>query len=132
MAVSQRVKTSSLAVIVVVTCLFCSMKPAVTVTDADNGSRVEIKKGDLIAVQLTAQLSTGHGWKAVDTGVILELIGEPEQITARDRKPGAPEAQKFVFKGIERGEAALILHYMETWKAEAKPVKEFRVTVTVR
>jgi predicted secreted protein len=110
----------------------CSVKPAVTATDADNGTRVELKKGEVLAVRLSAQLGTGFGWKVADHGGTLELMGEPEQVAGAGRKPGGPGFQTFKFKAVDRGESVLKLRYLEAWKKEAKPIREFAITVTVR
>ena len=110
----------------------CSMKPAVTVTDADNGTKVEIKMGELLAVKLAAQLGTGFGWKVVSENKNLALKGEPEQVSKNDKIPGGTDYQTFKFKAVEKGETVLKLHYVEGWKKEARSLKEFAITVTVK
>jgi predicted secreted protein len=110
----------------------CVKKPAATVTDADNGTRVEIKSGEILAVQLSAQLGTGFGWKVVSAGKNLALKGEPEQISKEGQMPGAPNYQIFRFKAAEKGEAELKLQYIEGWKKDEKPLKEFTITVNVQ
>jgi inhibitor of cysteine peptidase len=110
----------------------CSVKPAVTVTDADNGTTVEVNNGDILAVQLAAQLGTGFGWKVVTTDKKLELKGDPEQISKGDQKPGAPAYQSFKFKAVEKGETEVKLQYVEGWKKDTKPLKEFTVTVDIK
>ncbi len=110
----------------------CSMKPAVTVTDADNGTRVEIKKGDLLAVKLAAQLGTGFGWKVVSENKSLTLKGEPEQVSKDVKLPGGTDYQTFKFKAVEKGETVLKMRYVEGWKKEAKSLKEFAITVVVK
>ena len=110
----------------------CSMKPAITVTDPDSGSRVEIKKGEILAVKLATQLGTGYGWKVVSPSKALVLKGEPEQISTREQKPGVSEYQTFLFRAEERGEAELKLQYIEAWKEDAKPLKEYAITIDIR
>ena len=126
-------KTLALAMVVSVAMVFsCTMKPAVTVTDADNGTRVEIKSGEILAVKLPAQLGTGFAWKVVAAGKNLEQKGEPRQIANEGQMPGAPNSQIFMFKAADRGEAELKLQYLEGWKKDAKVLKEFSVTVVVK
>lgn len=110
----------------------CSGKPAMTLTDADNGTRVEIKSGDVLAVKLEAQLGTGFGWKVVSPYKNLAPDGEPAQVSKEDRKPGGPEFQMFRFKAGEKGEAELKLQYAQGWNKETKPRREFTVTVIVK
>lgn len=110
----------------------CAMKPAVTVTDEDNGTRVEIKNGELLAVRLAAQLGTGFGWKVISESKSLALKGEPEQVSKNGKLPGGTDYQTFKFKAVEKGETVLKLHYIEGWKKEAKSLKEFEITVIVK
>jgi predicted secreted protein len=110
----------------------CSVKPSVTVTDADNGTKVEIKNGETLAVKLSAQLGTGYGWKVVSGAKGLTLKGEPEQVSKQEQAPGGPEFQTFKFTGTEKGRSEIKLQYMEAWKKDAKPLKDFIITVTVK
>jgi predicted secreted protein len=110
----------------------CAMKPAVTVTDADNGTSVEIKSGDVLAVKLAAQLGTGFGWKVSTENKNLMLKGEPEQVSKNGQVPGGPDYQTFKFKAGEKGKTVLKLQYVEGWKKEANSLKEFAITVIVK
>jgi predicted secreted protein len=110
----------------------CMVKPAVIVTDDDSGSKVEIKQGDELAVRLAAQLGTGYGWKVVSKSDVLALKGEPAQISNEDQKPGSSEFQTFIFKAKERGEAEIKFQYIEAWKKDARPLKEYTITVIIK
>ncbi|MBN2159615.1 MAG: protease inhibitor I42 family protein [Spirochaetes bacterium] len=110
----------------------CSVKPAVTVTDEDNGTKVEVKCGDVLAVRLSAQLGTGFGWKVVSVNNNLSIKGEPEQITKEVQKPGSSDYQTFRFEAIRAGESELKLVYIEGWKKNATPLKDFTITVIVK
>lgn len=126
-------KTLMLAMIVSVGMMCsCSGKPSVTMTEADNGTAVDIKSGEVLEVRLPAQLGTGFGWKVVSAGTNLALKGEPEQVPGGSGKPGGPELQSFKFKAGEKGESELTLQYAEDWKKDAKPLKDFKVTVNVK
>lgn len=110
----------------------CTVKPAVTVTDTDSGTKVEIKAGEVLAVKLGAQLGTGFGWKVVSESTLLVLKGEPEQLSREDQKPGGPDYQTFKFKAVEKGETELKFQYAEGWKKDTRPLKEFVITVIVK
>ena len=110
----------------------CCIKPAVTVIDEDNGSRVELQRGQILAVKLEAQLGTGYGWKVVSLSSILVLKGEPEQISEPEQKPGGKDYQTFKFTAENRGETELKLEYIEAWKKGAKPLKEYTITVIIK
>ncbi|MBP7737784.1 MAG: protease inhibitor I42 family protein [Spirochaetes bacterium] len=126
-------KTLMLAMIVSAAMMCsCSVKPAVTVTEADNGAAIDIKSGEILEVRLPAQLGTGFGWKVLSAGTNLAQKGEPEQVSGGGEKPGGPELQSFKFKAGEKGESELTLQYAEGWKKDAKPLRDFRVTVNVK
>ncbi|OHD66884.1 MAG: hypothetical protein A2176_12545 [Spirochaetes bacterium RBG_13_51_14] len=110
----------------------CAVKPAVTVTDVDNGTKVEIQSGEFLAVKLEAQLGTGYGWKVVSESEELVLKGEPEQVSKQGHKPGGPDIQTFKFKAVKKGETTLRLQYIEAWKKKSKPLKEYTITVIVK
>ena len=120
--------------VLVATIMFfaCTVKPAVTVTDADTGTKVEIKTGEVLAVKLGAQLGTGFGWKVVSESKQLVLKGEPEQVSGGDQKPGGPDFQTFKFKAVAKGETLLKFQYVEGWKKDSKPLKEYSITVIVK
>ena len=121
-----------MAVMAAVIFIACAMKPAMTVGDDDNGTKIEIERGDLLAVKLSAQLGTGYGWKVVTENRILAIKGEPEQVSRQGQKPGGTDYQTFKFKATEKGEEALQLNYVEAWREDAKPLKEFSLTVIVK
>jgi inhibitor of cysteine peptidase len=126
-------RTLMLAMAVCVAMVFsCAVKPALTVTDADNGTRVEIRSGEILAVRLSAQLGTGFGWKVAAAGKNIEQKGEPQQVAKERQKPGAPDYQVFRFKAVEKGESELKLLYTEGWNKDAKPLRDFTVTVIVQ
>ncbi len=112
--------------------LSCAVKPALTVTDEDNGTRVEIRSGEVLAVRLSAQLGTGFGWKVVAAGKNLEQKGEPQQVAKEGHKPGSPDYQVFRFKAVEKGGSDLRLQYAEGWNKDAKPLRDFTLTVIVK
>ncbi len=111
---------------------FCASKPVMTLTGADNGTRVEIKTGDVIEVSLEAQLGTGYGWEVVSRHNNLVLVGEPVQAPVGKAKPGGPERQTFRFKAVEKGESGLVLRYAQGWRGDAAAQREFTVTVLVK
>lgn len=121
-----------LAIVAAAIFIACAMKPAMTVSDNDNGTKIEIDRGDLLAVKLSAQLGTGYGWKVVSESRILNLKGEPEQVSREGQKPGGTDYQTFRFKASEKGEETLKLNYIEAWREDAKPLKEFSITVIVK
>ncbi len=126
-------KTLMLAMIVSVGMMCsCSVKPAVTVTEADNGAAIDINSGEILEVKLPAQLGTGFGWKVASAGKNLARKGEPEQVSSGGEKPGGPELQSFKFKAGDKGVSELTLQYAEGWKKDVKPLKDFKLTVNVK
>lgn len=111
---------------------FCARKPVMTLTGIDNGTRVEMQSGEVLAISLEAQLGTGYGWKVVSRSGKLVLDGESSQAPVGKVRPGGLELQTFRFKAIEKGEAEIRLRYAQSWRRETKALKEFTVTVIVK
>jgi inhibitor of cysteine peptidase len=105
----------------------------ITVTEKDNGSQFELNKGDLLALRLESNPSTGYSWQiAENEGKVMELMGEPTYETP-ERKliVGGIEYRIFRFKALTGGTNVLELQYKRIWEKEKEPLKTFRITVKI-
>lgn len=107
-----------------------------TVTNADNGSQVNLKVGDTLSVQLTSNPSTGFSWQVVSTDdKVLQAVGEPQFSlpAGSTARPGAPGTQTFTLNAVGKGQTALTLVYVRPWEKNVTPTppNTFTVQVTV-
>jgi inhibitor of cysteine peptidase len=108
----------------------------ISLTDADNGTRVVLNPGDTLVLTLESNPTTGYHWVVSgNIGPVLQAAGEEFQ-PHRDEAEGhhivgAGGHQIFRFSAVATGEVSLALAYLRPWEKGIKPVREFGVTVVV-
>jgi inhibitor of cysteine peptidase len=106
-----------------------------TVTTADNGHSVVLKRGDALTVRLTSNPSTGYSWDVAVLPKTLRASGSEQQAPKQPAGPpiaGQSGTQAMHFQAIARGTGALRLAYRRPWEKASKPAGTFRLLVTVR
>ena len=103
----------------------------ILLTGKDAGRHIELGDGQVLAISLEANPSTGYLWEALeyDEGV-LRQVGEPA-FTPESDAAGAPGSQVLRFEALEKGQTALRLANVRPWE-DAEPEKVFSVLVLVR
>ena len=97
----------------------------------DNGSRIQLQKGQALTVALEGNPSTGYNWQVeVLDQAILKQVGEPE-FEAESDLLGAPGTVTLRFEAAGAGETELKLVYQRGWEQGAEPLETFTVQVTV-
>lgn len=101
-----------------------------------NGSRVEVEQGDVLAITLEANPSTGFSWEIDELdGSILQQVGEPlfKLDDAEDPPPpGTGGWTTLRFEAKASGETDLKLIYHRPWEGGEEPISTFTVHVAVR
>ncbi len=112
----------------------CGSADPVKLTVADDGRQIEIGKGQMLAVTLEANPSTGYRWDWVPTEAgILKQSGEAEFAQGNAKGlVGATELQTLLFEAADSGTTQLQLVYHRPWEEDADPGVVFAVTVVVR
>ena len=112
-----------------------AMATTVTVTEKDNNSAVELKKGDILAVVLEFSPGTGYSWQiAKNDPKLLDPQGEPAISGGAEQKsmPGSSEQATFLFKALKNGTTVIALHHKRIWEKEKEPLKVFSITVKIK
>ncbi len=106
---------------------------SITVTNADNGRKLTLVRGDILVVALPSTPGTGFGWQVahIDRDV-LRASGKPQLIRSSKPMPGAPATQVFRFDAARRGSTRLDLVYVRPWERGVAPARAFRLLVKVR
>jgi len=106
--------------------------PDRTLMNSDDGMTIGLKVGQMLAVRLDSNPSTGYSWQVgqVDD-TILKQQGEPQFIQPADAPPGAGGAQVFLFTAAAGGSTTLMLVYKRSFEPDVAPVQTFTVHVTV-
>lgn len=123
----------SLPCIVLILLLTACGPAGAKLTADENGSKIEVKAGDLIVVSLAGNPTTGYTWEAsnLDTS-FFEQVGETEFKSDNPGLAGAGGTLTLTFKAIRSGTAALTLVYHRPWETDVEPLDTFTVTVTVK
>lgn len=107
----------------------------------DNGSTINIRKGDGIYLSLEGAPSTGYSWELVDLDKnILEQQGD---VIIRSippiKKPGGMEVEvvggpgtyDFSFIAVRSGETSLHLIYHRPWEKDIEPIDTFTLNIEI-
>ena len=111
----------------------CTPTPTeATVTEANNGQRVQVSSGQVLSINLEANPSTGYSWQvSAISSNILQQTGDPE-FKSDSTLVGAPGKQLIRFKVIAKGEGKLELVYHRPWEKDTPPERTFSVNVTAQ
>lgn len=109
-----------------------AVPPAVTLTGADNGKAVELAQGDILAIVLKANPTTGYIWEAASGDAnIIKLEGEPDY-RAESSAIGAGGVMTLKFRAVGVGATDLKLVHHRPWEKDVEPIETFAVSVKVK
>jgi predicted secreted protein len=106
----------------------------VNVNDSDNGSQVTLRQGQILAVTLESNPSTGYSWDRIEKeNSILEKFGDTLYFPSEDDDGivGAGGWEILYFKSINIGQETLELVYRRSWETDVEPAKTFSIDVVV-
>jgi inhibitor of cysteine peptidase len=102
-----------------------------------DGSTQQLKLGEVMAITLESNPSTGYSWFAtVSNPDVLTQMGEPEYIEPTQPSStmivGAAGTETFMFQGTTAGSATITLDYKRGWETGVAPEKTITLTVEVK
>jgi inhibitor of cysteine peptidase len=101
-------------------------------TIADNRKQVALKIGEMLAITLDSNPSTGYSWQFIPMKqAILRQQGEPEYTPPVQPLPGAGGQHTFQFTAVGAGKATLTLAYRRSFEPNAAPAQTFSIQVVV-
>jgi predicted secreted protein len=100
-----------------------------TIRESDSGAEIRLKIGQLLHIELPAQLGTGQTWRLVSKGQgRLKLREGFPQYVSEQGKPGARQTAVFAFEAFAAGEERVELEY---GRPNAATKRRFMVAVVV-
>jgi inhibitor of cysteine peptidase len=114
----------------------CNQSGEIMLDENDNGSKIQLSKGEKFSIALTSNPSTGYGWQVAEIDdSILRQVGEAEYIVADPTgQPvigqGGKEALRF--EALSPGITTLSLIYVRPWEDNPEPEQVFSIEVSVR
>ncbi len=108
-----------------------SAGPARVLTETDAGGTVSLKQGDILAVSLEGNLTTGFNWEAAASEAqVLRQLSETEY-QPYTKNVGSPGRIILFFQAEKTGQQALKLVYHRSWEKNVDPAKTFEVKIVV-
>lgn len=92
---------------------------------ADAVAETHLRQGQLLAIELDSNASTGYGWEIVEDGrPVLEPAPVPASIPpAIPPMPGAGGTSRWRFRAIRSGTATVRLVYRRAWEKDVEPAR---------
>ena len=105
-----------------------------TVVDANPAGETRLRRGQLLAIELASNASTGYAWEVEDNGSpVLESAPVPASAAALPASPlaGAGGTSRWHYRAAQPGTATLRLVYRRSWEKGIEPVRiaTYRVVV---
>lgn len=111
----------------------CGPTDEVRLDMADNGRQIEAEVGQILAISLESNPTTGFGWELVELeDPILQLMGEAEFQPSESKEiVGAGGTEIFRIKAVSTGQTTLTLVYHRSWEEGVEPLETFSLNVIV-
>lgn len=105
----------------------------VKLTIKENGTRIDLQRGQLLEIALPASLGTGFSWRVTNVPDALRTKGQPEtrKPESEEPKPGRTEYQIFRFVAGRAGTGKLELQYVRPWEKGTPPANTYSLTINV-
>lgn len=110
-----------------------------TVTEAENGSTVNIGAGDRLRVELPSNPSTGYSWQTMELNswVLARTkrpVYTPHGVVGTDgqRRVGSGGTLTLEYEAIGAGTSTVKVAYSRPWETNGAPAKTFQLTVVVK
>lgn len=102
------------------------------VVATDLGAPLQVVVGETVALALPTQAGTGYSWSLVTPPdpAVLESVGDTS-VSAPPIRPGAPQAQCFVFVALAPGDTSMQFAYARPFEPDAEPARTQDVEVLV-
>lgn len=123
-----------LLAVIVLTATGCAVQGKETAIGAEaNDTEVTVKVGDVLAINLASNPSTGYSWQLLDVDAkVLTRYGDPEFL--QEGVPGMVGqggAEILRFEALSVGSTTLSLGYQRPWETDVEPIEFFTVVVNV-
>ena len=107
-----------------------SVGQEIYVSDADNDGSVDLNTGDVLVVELPANLTTGYRWEVGQVNNNLLRPVADIEFQASSSRVGAPGTQTLRFDAVASGNAILRLVYRRPWES-VPPLQSFMIEARI-
>jgi inhibitor of cysteine peptidase len=106
----------------------------ITLTEANNGQTIQLKKDGSLSITLSSNPTTGFQWTIdqIDPAQLKQL-GDPDYVSdCTGGMVGCGGRQTFRFTATSLGQSQLRLIYHRTFEANVPPAQTFNVTINIQ
>ena len=104
----------------------------ITLSEADDGKAIKVRRGDEIVLGLNENATTGYRWHvARSDGLDEKEAGEREDPKSPNPQVGSGGTRKFRFVAKDAGPARLELKHLREWEGDKSVIARFSVDITV-
>jgi len=112
-------------------------EPSLTLDARAEGTTQQLEVGEMMAITLESNPSTGYGWFATSSNPdVIAQTGDSQyqepQSTSDTPVLGAAGNETLSFQAIKAGTATLTLDYMRGWETNVAPEKTITIMVEVK
>lgn len=112
-------------------------EPSLKLDASADGSTQQLKVGEVLAITLESNPSTGYGWFATSSNPeVVAQTGDSQyqepQSTSRTPTLGAAGTETLSFQAKKVGTATLTLDYKRGWETNVAPEKTITIMVEVK
>lgn len=100
-----------------------------TLSEEENGRRIELKAGEVVTVRLKENATTGHRW-AVESAGGLDLVDDHYE--RGGGATGSAGVRVLLFRSSSAGAHDLRLKNRREWEGDSSIIERFKVTVVVK
>jgi inhibitor of cysteine peptidase len=104
----------------------------VTLTHVDSGKTIHTKVGDIVAVRLEENLSTGYKWALEERHDGVVALQRVEYVRAQGGPVGGGGQRLWRFTMTQTGQTVVQLKLWREWEGEASIMARFRVTLHIQ
>ena len=104
----------------------------ITVGDSANNSRVTLNVGDMLAIKLTSNPSTGYSWSIAQNNASLLQPIKAKTNPSQSGMPRASGTQIFQFRAVNAGGEVLTLIYRRPFEQGVEAARKFLLTVNIK
>ena len=101
-----------------------------------NGTTQELKVGEVLAITLESNITTGYSWSAtISDPKVMAQMGEPQYQEPTDTGTpmvGAPGKATLFFQATNPGTTIISLEYEQSFESEQTPSQTINFTVNVK
>lgn len=103
----------------------------IVVAESDRGRTVDVRPGDVIAIRIEENLTTGYGWEIEPGEDTVLALKESSYVEAAGMAMGRHGTRLLRFVALAQGSQEVRLQLRRPWDPPGKAIEQFGITIRV-